>query len=392
MTEIDAFGREVRAFLKRELSDEIRDAVDRSCSIFVHPSIALAWQRKLADKGWLAPMWPRAHGGAEWPSEKIVVFEIEAGLAGAPLLPAAGLSYLGPALIAYGDDAQKARFLPRILSGEDYWCQGYSEPGAGSDLAAVQCGARLEGDHYIVNGSKLWTTHAHHANRIFCLVRTSKDGKPQHGISFLLVDMDAPGVSVQPIITVAGDHEVNQVFFDDVRAPRANLVGREGQGWEIAKYILEFERGSFVMSGRMRRKLQHIRARARASGTRADSTRNAINRRLTGIEVDLCALERAERRVMARRDGGHAIGAESALLKLQLSEIMQSLDEAGMQILGPRALVDPPPAYAGGHAQSNNATPGAEIVSSYLADRAISIYGGTNEVLRGIVARHILGL
>ncbi|MEO5598368.1 MAG: acyl-CoA dehydrogenase family protein, partial [Novosphingobium sp.] len=238
-----AFRDEVRTFLAAELPGYIRDGAAATPSVFVEPEIGQAWHAILHAKGWLGYQWPVEHGGTGWTPVQRYLFEKECALAGAPLLTVLGLKLVAPVIWTFGTPEQKAFYLPRILSGDDYWCQGFSEPGSGSDLASLQCRAVRSGDAYVLNGTKIWTTHAHHANRMFCLVRTDPSAKKQAGISFMLVDMDQPGVSVRPILTLAGDHEVNQVFLEDVVVPVSNRVGAEGQGWTIAKFLLENERG-----------------------------------------------------------------------------------------------------------------------------------------------------
>ncbi|HQP20831.1 MAG TPA: acyl-CoA dehydrogenase family protein, partial [Phenylobacterium sp.] len=232
-----AFQAEVREFLEEALTPELRQAGRRATSVFMEKDYSLAWQRILHQRGWVAPAWPVQYGGTGWNEMQRYIFAAECARAGAPSLSPMGLKMVGPVIMGYGTDEQKAFFLPRILSGEDYWCQGYSEPGAGSDLAALQLRAVLDGDHYVLNGSKIWTTHAHWANRMFCLVRTRTEGKAQAGITFLLLEMTAPGIEVKPIITLAGEHEVNQVFFDNVRVPVSGRIGDENAGWTVAKYL-----------------------------------------------------------------------------------------------------------------------------------------------------------
>jgi hypothetical protein len=239
----EAFRDEVRRFLDTALTDELREAQRLCPGIFLDYEHNIVWHRILHRQGWVAPAWPKQYGGTGWDLTQRYIWATEATLAGAPSLAPMGLGMCGPMLIGFGSDAQKAYYLPRILSGEDYWCQGYSEPGAGSDLARLALRARRDGDHYVLNGTKIWTTHAHAANRMFLLVRTRQNGRPQQGITFLLLDMDTPGIRVEPIVFASGTHEVNQVFFDDVRVPVGNRVGEEDQGWTVAKYLLEFERG-----------------------------------------------------------------------------------------------------------------------------------------------------
>src|SRR5580693_6687602 len=265
-----AFRDEVRAFLDEALTPELRAAGRAVTSAFIEPRHSLPWQRILHARGWVAPSWPREHGGAGFTEMQRYIFASELARAGAPGLAPMGLRMVGPCLMHYGTPEQKAFYLPRILSGEDYWCQGYSEPGAGSDLASLQLRAEADGDDYVLNGSKIWTTHAQHANRMFLLARTRFDGKPQGGITFLLLDMATPGLTVKPIITLAGEHEVNQVFFDNVCAPMANRLGDENAGWMVAKYLLEFERGGGSAAG-LQVSLKRLRAMAESEPSDAAS-------------------------------------------------------------------------------------------------------------------------
>ena len=234
--EHEAFRQEVRDFLDEELTDELREAGKLTASVFSEVEYSSKWHKILYNKGWIGSRWPEEYGGTGWDDMQRYIFSSECASAGAPSPTAMGLHMVGPVLMKYGTQKQKDFYLPRILSGDDFWCQGYSEPGSGSDLASLQCKAVREGDHYVVNGTKIWTTHAQYANRIFCLVRTDNTGKPQQGITFLLIDMDTPGIEIKPIITMAGDHEVNQTFFDDVKVPVENVVGEENDGWTVAKY------------------------------------------------------------------------------------------------------------------------------------------------------------
>ena len=250
---------EIREFLHTELTDELIEAGRRASGMFVDRATARTWQQKLHRRGWGAVHWPVQYGGTGWSAAQLFIFREECARAGVPSVLNQGATLLAPALFAYASDAQKAYYLPRILSGEHYWCQGYSEPGSGSDLASLKTRADRDGDEYIVNGTKIWTTHAHFADHIFCLVRTRSDGRPQQGISFLLMPMDTPGIRVKPIITLAGDHEVNQVFFDDVRVPVANRVGDENQGWTVAKHLLEYERGSGGVAARLKVSLDELK-------------------------------------------------------------------------------------------------------------------------------------
>jgi acyl-CoA dehydrogenase len=385
--EEERFRDEVREFFARELTPDLVAATDRVVSLFPPPSASLPWQRKLHARGWLAPHWPREHGGSGWSAMQRFIFDTEAGLGGAPLLGPFGLNYLGPVLVRFGTDAQRKRFLPRILSGEDYWCQGYSEPNAGSDLAGLQCAAHRDGNEYVVRGTKLWTTHAHHANWIFCLVRTSTEARRQDGISFLLISLRAPGVTVTPIISIAGEHETNQVFFDDVRVPVDQLVGEEGQGWKIARYLLEFERGGFIMNGLLRRKFERCRAlAAEVFPDRTVEEGRALRERLAEIDIDLLALEAAELQCALEQQHGNSPGPGASALKLEFSHLIQRIEEVAVTLIGAGALP-----FAHGTALEA-ATADQAILETYLNNRATTIYGGSSEVQRELVARNLVGL
>jgi acyl-CoA dehydrogenase len=381
------FRDEVRAFFARELTPDLVAATDHHQSLFPPPTVSLIWQRKLQARGWLASHWPREHGGAGFTAMQRFIFDTESGLAGAPLLGPFGLNYLGPVLIHFGTDAQRQKFLPRILSGEDYWCQGYSEPNAGSDLAGLQCAARRDGDEYVVRGSKMWTTHAQYANWIFCLVRTSVEPRRQNGISFLLVDLKAKGVTVAPIISFAGEHEVNQVFFDDVRVPADNLVGAEGDGWRIARFLLEYERGGFIMNGLIRRKLERCKALAAASANAQSDEVRSLRARIAELDIDLLALEAAELQNALAQEGGGTPGPEASVLKLEFSELMQRIEATALALLGTRSL-----AFEHGARDGQAASVDAAIVGAYLNNRATTIYGGSSEIQRDLVARNLVGI
>jgi acyl-CoA dehydrogenase len=381
-----AFREEVRAFLQDNLTPELAAAGARMTSVFCDPKFSLPWQRILHARGWAAPGWPREHGGPGWSVMERAIFAAECAHAGAPSLSPMGLKMVGPAIMGYGTPEQKAFYLPRILSGEDYWCQGYSEPGSGSDLASLQLSATSDGDDYVLNGSKIWTTHAHFANRMFCLVRTSREGKPQQGITFLLLDMTSPGISVKPIVTMAGEHEVNQVFFDAVRVPKAGRVGNENQGWTVAKYLLEFERGGSWTPG-LRVWLERAqRIAVAAFGDDADH-----RRRLAEVQIAVDAIDMLERRVLSDLAEGGNPGPASSLLKIMGAEAMQRVDELALAALGPYAGVDP------AFNDSANRGPigpeeGRVAVARFLNNRAATIYGGSNEIQRDIIARLVLQL
>jgi acyl-CoA dehydrogenase len=383
-----AFRDEVRAFLDANLTPELRSAGARVTSVFCEPRHSLPWQRILHARGWAAPSWPVEYGGPGWNEVQRSIFAAECARASAPGLAPMGLKMAGPVIMGYGTPEQKAYYLPRILSGEDYWCQGYSEPGSGSDLASLQLQATSDGDDYVLSGSKIWTTHAQFANRMFCLVRTNRDGKPQQGITFLLLEMDTPGLTVKPIITLAGDHEVNQVFFDEVRVPKANRVGPENQGWTVAKYLLEFERGGGSAPGL---KVGLDRARAVAQASAAEDRYH--RRRLSEAQIASDAIDMSERRVLSALASGNPPGPASSMLKINGTEAMQRLDEISIAALGAYANVEQIEAREPG---SNVEPVGPEIgltaMPRYLNNRAASIYGGSNEIQRDIIARLVLGL
>jgi acyl-CoA dehydrogenase len=384
-----AFQDEVREFLEKALTPELRQAGRRATSAFMDKQFSLAWQKILHERGWVAPSWPVEYGGPGWNEMQRYIFAAECARAGAPSLAPMGLKMVGPVIMGYGTPEQKAYYLPRILAGEDYWCQGYSEPGAGSDLAALQLRARVDGDHYVLDGSKIWTTHAHWANRMFCLVRTKADGKPQAGITFLLLEMNTPGISVKPIITLAGEHEVNQVFFDNVRVPVANRIGDENAGWTVAKYLLEFERGGGSAAG-LKVNYGRLCELARAEGLLEDP---AYRAKLAAAGTALEAIEMTEHRVMTALASGKNPGPASSMLKTQGTEALQRLDELAVEGAGHYAAVD----------QHEARGPGANLpvigpdhsltaMARYLNNRAATIYGGSNEIQRDIMARLVLGL
>lgn len=382
-----AFRDEVRAFLAENLTPELRAVGERQTSVFVEPQHSLVWQRILHARGWAAPSWPKEHGGPGWTEMQRYIFAAECARARAPNLAPMGLRMVGPVIMRFGTPEQKAHYLPRILSGEDYWCQGYSEPGAGSDLASLQLQALSDGDDYLLNGSKIWTTHAQFANRMFCLVRTSREGKPQAGITFLLLDMASPGITVRPIITLAGEHEVNQVFFEGVRTPKANRLGEENQGWTVAKYLLEFERGGGSAPGL---KVQLERVEGMADGLMHDPH---YRRRLAEAQIAVAAIDISERRVLSALAGGKNPGPASSMLKTQGTEAMQRIDELAVEAAGAYAGVDQPEArQAGSNVEPVGPQESLTAMARYLNNRAASIYGGSNEIQRDIIARLVLGL
>ncbi|MFZ5756569.1 MAG: acyl-CoA dehydrogenase family protein [Pseudomonadota bacterium] len=393
-----AFRDEVRSFLDANLTDDLRRAGRLMTSVFADFEAAMAWQKILHEKkGWAAPHWPKKFGGTDWTVMQHYIYSEECAKAEAPTLLPMGLAMLGPLLCGKGTAEQQAYYLPRMLTGEDFWCQGYSEPGSGSDLASLACKAERDGDHYVINGSKIWTTYAHHANRMFCLVRTDNSGKPQQGITFLLLDMNTPGITVDPIWSFTEEHEQNQVFFEDVRVPVGNVVGRENDGWTVAKYLLEFERGGNAYGPRMRvglGKIKRIASRESSSlgGRLIDDP--AFRQKLAAAEIELLAVEFSEHRVMAALSHGQNPGAVSSMLKIRGTEMSQKLSELAVEALGWHALpfqadaLDPHRHVPDivGHPD------GVPAASFYFNTRAASIYGGSNEIQRNIIAKLVLGL
>lgn len=390
-----AFRDEVRAFLDDNLTPELKDAGALTTSVFTDKEWNLKWQKILHKKGWVAPNWPVEYGGTGWNDMQKYIWASECARYGTPSLSPMGLRMCAPVLMKYGTQEQKDFFLPRMLAGEDYWCQGYSEPGSGSDLASLQLRALSDGEDYVLNGSKIWTTHAHFANRMFCLVRTSTEGKPQQGITFLLLEMDTPGLKVEPIITLAGEHEVNQVFFDDVRVPKANRVGPENDGWTVAKYLLEFERGGAYAAG-LGVSIEKVRAIAKAEHGDTEARLiddPAFRRKLDEAEISVKAMEVTEHRVMAEIARTGSPGPASSMLKTRGTETMQAIDELAVEALAFYVNVDQMAARApGSNVEPIGPAYGMTAMPKYLNNRAASIYGGSNEIQRGIMAKLVLGL
>ncbi|MCW0197991.1 acyl-CoA dehydrogenase family protein [Sphingopyxis sp.] len=391
------FREEVRDFLRTSLPDHVREGARRTPGVFVEPDIGLVWHRILNDKGWVAYHWPEDCGGTGWTPMQRYIFEKECAVAGAPALSVLGLRLVGPVICAFGTQEQKDRFLPAIRAGTDYWCQGYSEPQSGSDLASLRTRARRDGNDYVVDGSKIWTTHAHHANWIFCLVRTDPDVRKQAGISFLLIPMDQPGVTVTPIITMAGDHEVNQVFLDGARTPVANRIGDEGQGWTIAKFLLENERGGSFHAPRLIRAIDHLEALAGIApsghnGALAGDIQVAT--RIARLRLEAEALETTELRILADIAKGRPAGPQTSLVKLLSSELHQRIDGLAMELHGYDGLQLPTarPLY-GNEAPPAIGDADAQIAAArYLNSRAWTVFGGSSEVQKNIIAKTVLRL
>ena len=384
-----AFRDEVREFFDKEYDSEVskRQADNHSSD---YKSSIVAWQKKLHAKGWIAPDWPVEYGGTGWSSTQKYIYETERGLAGIPDVIPFGLKMVAPVIYTFGTEEQKARFLPRILSSDDWWCQGYSEPGAGSDLAALTTSAEYAGDNYIVNGRKIWTTLAQFADWIFCLVRTSKGVRRQEGISFLLIDMKSPGITVKPIIAIDGQHSLNEVLFENVLVPTENLIGEQDKGWTYAKALLAHERTGMAEVADSKRMLDQLKLRAAAeiNGGKPMIEDPVFQMRLSDIEMELMALEYTELRVFASMASGGMPGPESSLLKIKGTEISQSIHELQLQLAS----------YYGGALQGKLSSEvlghnfAAEARGKYMYGRAATIYGGSNEVQRNVIAKAVLGL
>jgi alkylation response protein AidB-like acyl-CoA dehydrogenase len=391
-TEADlAFRDEVRAFLEHKLPADLRHKVRKHLRLGREDYVR--WHKILHEQGWVAPGWPVEYGGPGWSPVQRHIFDEECARAGTPQVLPFGVNMVAPVIMAFGSQAQKDYYLPRILSCEDWWCQGYSEPGAGSDLASLKTTAVRDGDHYIVNGQKTWTTLAQHADMIFCLVRTDPSVRKQEGISFLLIDMHAPGVTVRPILMLDEDHEVNEVFFDNVRVPAANLVGQENKGWTYAKYLLGHERTGIAAVGRSKRELaalKRLATREQKNGKPllADPMFAA---KVAALEIELMALETTALRVLAQASKGP--GPEASVLKVRGTDIQQALTELMLEAAGPMALPFDP-GYLGGESAHSvfDDDDAAPLASYYFNFRKTSIYGGSNEIQRNIIAQMILGL
>jgi len=391
-----AFRDEVRAFFDTHLTPEFRRAGALLTSVYADPHVARAWQGVLHKQGWVAPGWPKEYGGCGWTTAQSMIFsEGRARAAAPPISPMVGM--IGPVLIHYGTDEQKAFFLPKTLSGEIYWAQGYSEPDSGSDLASLRMRADDAGDDFICNGVKTWSTYAHASNWIFCLVRTSSDGRPQQGITFLLIDMTSPGVDVRPIISLTGEHIQNAIYFTDVRVPKANVVGAIGNGWTVAKHLLEFERSGDVGAPMLSKLLGDTLRAARTApngegGMVADD--RLIAMKLAELQIAVESFEMLERRILLSTTRNPA---EPSMLKVLFTELSQRITELTLEAASAYALPFQPHATAAGGAVPGHRPPNDGFVAGepwqavaplkYFNDRAASIYGGSNEIQRNIMAR-----
>jgi len=388
-----AFRDEVRAFLDARLPRRLADKVGEG-KLLTRDDMA-EWHAILNAQGWLATHWPEEYGGTGWTAAQKYIFDNECALANAPRIVPFGLSMLGPVLIKYGTEAQRRYWLPRILDGSDWWCQGYSEPGAGSDLASLKTTAVRDGDSYVVNGQKTWTTLGQYANMIFCLVRTSQEGRRQEGISFLLIDMNSPGIEVRPIITLDGEHEVNEVFFSDVRVPVENLVGEENRGWTCAKYLLTYERTNIAGVGQSTaalKRLKAVAARQKRHG-RPLTEDPDFAARLARVEIELANMRTTNLRVVAAVAGGGAPGAESSMLKIRGTQIRQEISALNRRAMGPYARPFVPEALHDGYDAPPIGPDGANSTAAqYFNNRKLSIFGGSNEIQKNIISKMILGL
>lgn len=394
-----AFREEVRRFIEKNLTDEMREA-GRLQTGFPNVEQSIAWQKVRHQRGWAAPSWPKEYGGPGWDEIQQTIFREEACKANAPTEHLQSLMMCGPCLMGHGSQEQKDYYLPKILSGEHIWCQGYSEPGAGSDLASLTTSAVVEadsdGDDYIVNGQKIWTSNAHEATHMFCLVRTSSEGRPQQGITFLLIDMQTPGITVEPIISLSGVHEQNTVFLDNVRVPQANRVGEENKGWTVAKYLLEFERGTLVISPMLRKNLGLVRLSA-ANETTADGQAllddRVFRRKLAELAIDMDILEFNENRLISAASEGHSPGLLASLVKIVSGELVQGIDKLGTEAAGLHSLVFQPEAMVpGNRADVVGPDHALTAMPRYLDNRGVTIAGGSSEVQRNILAKSVLGL
>lgn len=390
--EEEKFRNEVREFVLKEVSEDIRRKT--MTGFRLNKEDHESWQRKLYAKGWMAPGWPSEYGGTGWTPMQKHIFEEECAAAGAPPVIAFGVTMVAPVIMAFGNQKQKDYYLPRILRSDDWWCQGYSEPGSGSDLASLRTKAILKGDHYIVNGQKTWTTMAQHANLMFCLVRTSDEGKRQEGISFLLIDMEQPGVTVQPIKTIDGSVEINNVFLEDVKVPVANLIGEEHKGWTYAKYLLGHERTSIAAVGRSKAQLKRLKTIASAEEQDGKPLIDDLTfkEKIADIEISLLALESLVLRVLSDESAGKGPGPEASFLKIRGTEVQQGITELLIEAIGNYAHPFVPESMETGW-NENPIGPdhAASIAPHYFNWRKASIYGGSNEIQKNIIAKAVLG-
>ncbi len=381
-----AFRDEVRSFFAEAYDEDLQARMAAKES---YKSSIVDWQKRLNAKGWIAPGWPVEHGGTGWNSTQKFIYETERAAAGIRDVVPFGLTMVAPVIIGFGNEEQQQRFLPSILNSDDWWCQGYSETGSGSDLASLKTKAELDGDDYIVNGAKIWTTYAQFADWIFCLVRTNSDGKKQQGITFLLIDMKSEGIKVNPIVTIDGNHSLNEVEFNNVRVPVANRIGEEDNGWTYAKALLAHERTGIAGVADSQRHAKEVRelASREVNGGKRLLDDPVFQKRLSDLDIELMALEYTELRVLASIAAGGAPGAESSLLKIKGTEMQQAVQQLGMDVAAH---------YQGVTGDLDAETLGNDFGNaarhSYMYGRAATIYGGSNEVQKNIIAKAVLGL
>ncbi|KLU28229.1 acyl-CoA dehydrogenase [Caballeronia mineralivorans PML1(12)] len=389
----DAFRADIRAWLDANLPQALRTKV------LDHKRLSrddyASWHKLLGTRGWSVVAWPKEYGGPGWDATQRHIWDEECARIGAPGVLPFGVSMVAPVIMKYGSDAQKAHYLPRILDGTDWWCQGYSEPGSGSDLASLRTRAERQGDHYVVNGQKTWTTLGQFADMMFCLVRTDTGAKKQEGISFLLIDMKTPGITVRPIITLDEDHEVNEVFLEDVKVSVENLVGEENRGWTYAKYLLGHERTGIARVGQSKRELVFLKRLAASQKKGGVSLLNdpVFSAKIAALEIEMMALEVTVQRVVASEANGRGPGPEASMLKIKGTEVQQALTELMVEAVGPQAAAFDP-AYLEGEREHSLAgdDDAAPLAAYYFNFRKTSIYGGSNEIQKNIIAQMILGL
>ncbi|MBV7484654.1 acyl-CoA dehydrogenase family protein [Bordetella sp. BOR01] len=391
--EDQAFRQTVERFIDTALPAELRHKVLNHLRLGKEDF--LQWHRIVHRQGWVGASWPKEYGGTGWTAIQQHIWQEACALAGAPIILPFGVSMIGPVLMAYGSAQQKERYLPRILSGEDWWCQGYSEPGAGSDLASLSTRAERRGGHYVVNGQKAWTTFAQHANWMFCLVRTDSTVSKQKGISFLLIDMSTPGITIRPVTMLDGEQDVNEVFLDDVKVPLENLVGVENQGWTYAKFLLGHERTSIAGVGRSRRELAFLKRFALGRGQHGQPLLRdpLFGTRVAELEIDLMALELLVLQALSRHDPGHAGGPEASVMKIMGTDIQQRLTELMVDAAGPYAApLDEAYLDGASAASAFGDDAAAPLARQYLSYRKPAVYGGSTEIQKNIVSKMILGL
>ena len=389
----DAYRADIRAWLDANLPQALR------AKVLDHKRLSrddyASWHKLLGTRGWSVVAWPKEYGGPGWDATQRHIGAEECARIGAPGVLPFGVSMVAPVIMKYGSDAQKAYYLPRILDGTDWWCQGYSEPGSGSDLASLRTRAERQGDHYVVNGQKTWTTLGQFADMMFCLVRTDTGAKKQEGISFLLIDMKTPGITVRPIITLDEDHEVNEVFLEDVKVPVENLVGEENRGWTYAKYLLGHERTGIARVGQSKRELVFLKRLAADQKKGGVSLLNdpVFSAKIAALEIEMMALEVTVQRVVASEANGRGPGPEASMLKIKGTEVQQALTELMVEAVGPQAAAFDP-AYLEGEREHSLAgdDDAAPLAAYYFNFRKTSIYGGSNEIQKNIIAQMILGL